>query len=118
MVARTLSLKETVDHFQSGDFDPLLLLLLHSRADSEPRTGLIRMGGSSASIVSIEGNPGVGNALANATPEHGPSKFVAGVREALMNAGRMPAKQETHPLREVFLASTEEMKLELKRDQQ
>ena len=91
VVIRASSFEEAVDHFQSGDFD--LVLLCHSvpAADRERLTRLIRASGSSTPIVSIAGSPGECDAFANSTLEDGPNKFVAGIRDALIKVARTPA---------------------------
>jgi CheY-like chemotaxis protein len=91
VVVRASSLKETVDHLQSGDFD--LVLLCHSvpATDRERLTSLIRASGSRIPIVSIAGSLGECDAFANATLEDGPNKFVAGIREVLIKAVKTPA---------------------------
>jgi CheY-like chemotaxis protein len=91
VVVRASSLRETVDHLQSGDFD--LVLLCHSvpATDRERLTSLIRASGLRISIVSIAGSLGECNAFANATLEDGPNKFLAGTREVLTKALKTPA---------------------------
>ena len=91
VVIKAWSLEEAIDHFQSGDFD--LVLMCHSVpvADRERLTSLIRDPGSSTPIVSIAGSPGECDAFANATLEDGPNKFGAGIRDALVRAARTPA---------------------------
>jgi CheY-like chemotaxis protein len=85
-VVEASSLEEAVDHFQSGDFD--LVLLCHSvpAADRERLASLIRASGSRIPIVSIAGSLGECDAFANSTLEDGPNKFLAGIRDALSNA--------------------------------
>ena len=85
-VVEASSLKEAVDHFQSGDFD--LVLLCHSvpAGGRERLTSLIRASGSRIPIVSIAGSLGECDPFANSTLEDGPNKFVAGIRDALSNA--------------------------------
>ena len=105
VVVRGSSLKETVHHLQSGDFD--LVLLCHSvpATDRERLTSLIRASGSRIPIVSIAGSLGECDAFANATLEDGPNKFLAGIREVLTKAAKTPAarttKWEVHSLVEV-----------------
>jgi CheY-like chemotaxis protein len=91
VVVRESSLKETVDHLQSGDFD--LMLLCHSvpATDREHLTSLIRTSGLRIPIVSIAGSLGECDAFANATLEDGPNKFLAGIREVLNKAAKTPA---------------------------
>jgi CheY-like chemotaxis protein len=91
VVVRGSSLKETVDHLQSGGFD--LVLLCHSvpATDRERLTSLIRASGSRIPIVSIAGSLGECDAFANATLEDGPNKFLAGIREVLIKALKTPA---------------------------
>jgi CheY-like chemotaxis protein len=91
VVIKAWSLEEAVDHFQSGDFD--LVLMCHSvpTADRERLARLIRASGSTIPIVSIAGSPGECDVLANATLEDGPNKFVAGIKDALVKAMRIPA---------------------------
>jgi CheY-like chemotaxis protein len=91
VVVRASSLKETVDHFQSGNFD--LVLLCHSvpATDRERLACLIRASGSRIPIVSIAGSLGECDTLANATLEDGPNKFLAGIREVLVKAVKTPA---------------------------
>lgn len=90
-VVEASSLKEAVDHFQSGDFD--LVLLCHSvpAGDRERLTSLIRASGSSIPIVSIARSLGECDAFANATLEDGPNKFLAGIGDALSKVARPPA---------------------------
>jgi CheY-like chemotaxis protein len=89
-VVEASSLKEAVDHFQSGDFD--LVLLCHSvpAGDRERLTSLIRASGSRIPIVSIAGSLGECDAFASSTLEDGPNKFVAGIRHVLTNAMKRP----------------------------
>ncbi|HMD20558.1 MAG TPA: hypothetical protein VKH40_09560 [Alloacidobacterium sp.] len=91
LVVRASSISETVDHFQSGDFD--LVLLCHSvpAADRERLTSSIRAWGSGTPIVSIKGSLGECDAFVNATLEDGPNKLVAGIRDVLIKAARTPA---------------------------
>jgi DNA-binding NarL/FixJ family response regulator len=91
VVVRGSSLKETVDHLQSGDFD--LVLLCHSvpATERERLISLIRESRSSIPIVSIARSLGECDALANATLEDGPNKFLAGIREVLLKAVNIPA---------------------------
>src|SRR5580693_4664431 len=86
VVVEASSLEEAVDHFQSGDFD--LVLLCHSvpAGDRERLASLIRASGSRIPIVSIATSLGECDAFANSTLEDGPNKFVAGIRDALSNA--------------------------------
>ena len=90
-VVEASSLKEAVDHFQSGDFD--LVLLCHSvpAGDRERLASLIRASGSRIPIVSIAGSFGECDAFSNATLEDGPNKFLAGIREVLIKALKTPA---------------------------
>src|SRR5580658_7464926 len=85
-VVEAFSLEEAVDHFQSGDFD--LVLLCHSvpAGDRERLASLIRASGSRIPIVSIAGSLGKCDAFANSTLEDGPNAFVSGIRDALSNA--------------------------------
>jgi CheY-like chemotaxis protein len=85
-----LHLKRRVDHFQSGDFD--LVLLCHSvpAGDRERLASLIRASGSRIPIVSIAGSLGECDAFANSTLEDGHNKFVAGIRDALSKAKKTP----------------------------
>ena len=89
-VVEASSLKEAVDHFQSGDFD--LVLLCHSvpAGDRERLASLIRASGSRIPIVSIAGSLGECDAFANSTLEDGPNKFVASIRNVLTNAKKKP----------------------------
>jgi len=91
VIVRGSSLKETVDHLHSGDFD--LVLLCHSvpATDRERLTSLIRASGSRIPIVSIAGRLGECDAFANATLEDGPNKFLAGIREVIIKALKTPA---------------------------
>ena len=90
-VVEASSLKEAVDHLQSGDFD--LVLLCHSvpATERERLIGLIRASGSRIPIVSIARSLGECDAFANATLEDGPNKFLAGIRDALSKARKTPA---------------------------
>ena len=90
VVVEASSLKEAVDHFQSGDFD--LVLLCHSvpAGDRERLTSLIRASGSRIPIVSIEGSLGECDFFAKATLEDGPNRFLAGIRDALAKAKKTP----------------------------
>ena len=94
VVIQAWALEEAIDHFQSGDFD--LVLMCHSvpSADRERLTRLIRDSGSSTPIVSIAGCLGECDAFANATLEDGPNKFVAGIREVLVKAAKTPAHEQ------------------------
>ena len=89
-VVEASSLEEAVDHFQSGDFD--LVLLCHSvpAADREHLASLIRASGSRIPIVSIAGSLGECDAFANSTLEDGPNAFVAGIRDALSKPKKTP----------------------------
>ena len=89
-VVEASSLKEAVDHFQSGDFD--LVLLCHSvpAGDREHLTSLIRASGSRIPIVSIARSLGECDAFANSTLEDGPNKFVASIRDVLTNSKKTP----------------------------
>jgi CheY-like chemotaxis protein len=91
VVVRGSSLKETVHHLQSDDFD--LVLLCHSVPATDRRrlTSLIRASGSRIPIVSIAGSLSECDAFANATLEDGPNKFLAGIREVLIKALKTPA---------------------------
>lgn len=86
VVVEASSLKEAVDHFQSGDFDLVLLCYSVPAGDRERLASLIRASGSRIPIVSIAGSLGECDAFANSTLEDGPNKFVAGIRDALSNA--------------------------------
>jgi|ERR1700733_6212193 CheY-like chemotaxis protein len=91
VVVRASSLKETIHHLQSGDFD--LVLLCHSvpATDRARLTSLIRASGSRIPIVSIAGSLGECDASANATLEDGPNKFLAGIKEVRIKALKTPA---------------------------
>ena len=86
VVVEASSLKEAVDHFQSGDFDLVLLCYSVPAGDRERLASLIRASGSRIPIVSIATSLGECDAFANSTLEDGPNKFVAGIRDALSNA--------------------------------
>jgi DNA-binding response OmpR family regulator len=89
VVVRVSSLKETVYHFQSGDFD--LVLLCHSipAADRERLTCLIRASGSLTPVVSITETPGEHDAFPTATlAEKDTNEFLANLREILSKAWR------------------------------
>jgi CheY-like chemotaxis protein len=90
VVVRASSLKETIHHLQSGDFD--LVLLCHSvpATDRARLSSLIRASGSRIPIVSIAGSLGECDAFASSTLEDGPNKFVAGIRDALSKANKIP----------------------------
>jgi DNA-binding response OmpR family regulator len=91
LVELVSSLKEAVDHFQSGDF--ALVLLCHSvtRKNRDHLTSVIRASGSPTPIVSIAGNLGECDAFATATLEDGPSNFLARIRDVLAKAEKAPA---------------------------
>jgi CheY-like chemotaxis protein len=89
VVVRVSSLKETVYHFQSGDFD--LVLLCHSipAADREHLTCLIRASGSLTPIVSITETPGEHDVFPTATlEEYDTKEFLANLREIISKAWR------------------------------
>jgi CheY-like chemotaxis protein len=91
IVVRASSLKESIDCFQSGDFD--LVMLCHSvpSTDRERLTALIRASGSKTPIVSIAGSRGECDAFVNATLEDNPNEFVVGIRDALIRAAKARA---------------------------
>jgi CheY-like chemotaxis protein len=91
VVVRGSSLKETVDHLQSGDFDFVLLCHSVPTTDRKRLTSLIRTSGSHIPIVSIAGSLGECDAFAHATLEDGPNKFLTGLREVLIKTLEIPA---------------------------
>jgi CheY-like chemotaxis protein len=92
-VVEASSLEEAVDHFQSGDFDLVLLCYSVPAGDRERLASLIRASGSRIPIVSIAGSLGECDTFANSTLEDGPNKFVAGIRDALSNAKKTQRRE-------------------------
>ena len=91
IVVSSLSVKEAVDIFLTGDFDLVLLDNSLPAKDRDRLTCLIRASGSRIPVVSVAPEYSHADSFADAMLESDPNKLLMGIRRVLHKTARMSA---------------------------
>ena len=87
------TIKAAIDHFKVGDFDLVLLGSSFPVEIKERLTFLIKASGSSTPVVCLSNSSGDCDCdgFADATLGSDPSKFLAAMKELMVNTAKLPA---------------------------